>query len=118
MMTEDKEQTLELLIRAKYPIIYIVSAEERRVEELLRSVAARRHKQLFGWTLTEGVADISTLKPIVVDGGAREPLQVLDVIASSRESAIFVLKDFHPFLDNARLPLENAVVVRLPTPAN
>lgn len=111
-MTEDKEQTLELLIRAKYPIIYIVSAEERRVEELLRSVASRRHKQLFGWTLTEGVADISTLKPIVVDGGAREPMQVLDAIASSRESAIFVLKDFHPFLDNARLPLENAVVVR------
>jgi SpoVK/Ycf46/Vps4 family AAA+-type ATPase len=112
MMTEDKEQALELLIRAKYPIIYIVSAEERRVEELLRSVASRRHKQLFGWTLTEGVADISTLKPLVVDGGAREPLQVLEAIAHSRESAIFVLKDFHPFLDNARLPLENAVVVR------
>jgi SpoVK/Ycf46/Vps4 family AAA+-type ATPase len=111
MTTDDKEQALELLIRAKYPILYIVSAEERRVEELLREVAARRHKQLFSWTITEGVADISTLKPIVVDGGAREPLQVLEVIASSRDSAIFVLKDFHPFLDNARL-LENAVVVR------
>ncbi len=111
-MVADKEEMLELLIRAKYPLLYIISAEERRVEELLRAVAARRHKQLFSWTVTEGIMDISTPKPVSVNGGARDPLQMLDAIATSKESAIFVLKDLHPFLDPARAPLENAVVIR------
>lgn len=111
-MSDNSQETLELLIRAKYPILYIISAEERRIEDLLRHVAAQRHKRLFAWTITEGLADIATAKPVVVDGGAREPLYVLDAIAAAKEPAIFVLKDFHPFLDTARHPVENAVVVR------
>ena len=31
---------LEVLIRAKYPLIYLLSWEERRVEVMLRQVAA------------------------------------------------------------------------------
>ncbi len=111
-MSENAQETLELLVRAKYPILYILSAEERRIEELLRHVASQRHKRLFAWTITEGLADIATLKPVIVDGGAREPLQALETIAGSKEPAIFVLKDFHPFLDTSRHPAENAVVVR------
>jgi len=111
-MLPDKEQTLELLIRAKYPLLYIISSEERRVEELLRAVAARRHKQLFSWTVTDGIADISTPKSVSINAGARDPLQMLDAIGNSKESAIFVLKDLHPFLDTTRAPLENAIVIR------
>src|SRR5689334_19987156 len=100
-MSQDKEQELELFIRAKYPILSIVSAEERRVEEMLRRVAARRHKRLLGWTVTEGLQDISTVKAVMVDATVRDPLQVLEAVADSRESAIFVLKDFHPFMDTS-----------------
>ena len=94
-MLPDKEHTLELLIRAKYPLLYIVSSEERRIEEMLRGVAARRHKQLFSWTVTDGIADISTPKPVSVNGGARDPLQMLEAIGGSKESAIFVYRLTH-----------------------
>jgi SpoVK/Ycf46/Vps4 family AAA+-type ATPase len=113
-MAQDKIQELDTLIRAKYPILYILSSEERRIEELLRQVASLRRKKLFGWTVTEGIQDFSLPQPTVVDGNAREPLQALDYIADSKESAIFVLKDFHSYIDDSRLPLdgERALIIR------
>lgn len=113
-MAQDKVQELETLIRAKYPILYILSAEERRVEEILRHVAGLRNKKLLGWTVTEGIQDLSLAKPSVVDTNAREPLQVLDHIAASKEAAIFVLKDFHSYIADTRLPLEpeRALLIR------
>ena len=101
-MNADREHELEVLIRARYPIIYIVSWEERRVEESLRQVAARRKKKLYGWTVTKGVVSLDSLKPVGVDPTAKDPVQALEYVASSRDSAIFVLKDFHPFLDEMR----------------
>jgi len=41
---------LNILTRAKYPIIYIVCWEERRIEDMLRQVALDRRKKLYGWT--------------------------------------------------------------------
>ncbi len=113
-MVQNKVQELETLIRAKYPILYICSAEERRVEELLRQVAGRRRKKLLGWTVTEGIQDLTLPKASEVDKEARDALQVLDHIASSKEAAIFLLKDFHPYIDDSRLPLdpERATVIR------
>jgi SpoVK/Ycf46/Vps4 family AAA+-type ATPase len=111
-MNADREHELEVLIRARYPIIYIVSWEERRVEESLRQVAARRRKKLYGWTVTKGVVSLDSLKPVGVDPTAKDPVQALEYVASSRDSAIFVLKDFHPFLDEMRSSPNNAVVAR------
>jgi hypothetical protein len=73
-MNADREQELEVLIRARYPILYIVSWEERRVEESLRQVAARRKKKLYGWTVTKGVVSLDSLKPVGVDPTAKDPV--------------------------------------------
>lgn len=111
-MADQNASELEILIRAKYPVIYLLSSEERRVEDLLRRVAARRHKRLIGWTVTAGFHDLSTPRSVPVAPDVRDPLRALDYIASAEDSAIFVLKDFHPYLDTQRLPLENAITVR------
>nr|WP_290665482.1 AAA family ATPase [Ardenticatena sp.] len=109
---QNTHEELETLIRAKYPILYIWATEERRVEDILRDVAARRHKHLYGWTMTEGVVDLLTPKPVPVAPRVREPLHVLDYVDASDDAAIFVLKDFHPFIDSQRFPLETAATVR------
>ncbi len=103
---------LNILTRAKYPIIYIVSWEERRIEDMLRQVAIERRKKLYGWTLTNGITplDVSPVSP--VDPATRDPLAALDFVAQSQEAAIFVLKDFHPFLDDSRGGADHPVVVR------
>ena len=43
---------IEILVRSKYPILYIVSWEERRIEAALQSIAADLNRKLHVWTLT------------------------------------------------------------------
>lgn len=92
--TVDKE--LETLIRARYPIIYIVSWEEIRVENALREIARERGKKIFFWTITQGMV----LNPAHRDSATRDPLAALDFVMDSRDQALFVLKDYHAFIND------------------
>ncbi len=107
-----RAEELDLLIRAKYPILYIISWEERRIEQLLQQVAARRRKALYGWTITDGLHPLDGSAPPAGDDLTRDPLQALEEIAASREAAVFVLKDFHPFLDAYHPHPQRAVILR------
>ncbi|MBC8101707.1 MAG: AAA family ATPase [Cytophagales bacterium] len=85
------EVELETLIRARYPIIYVVSWEERRVEETLREICQRRGKKMVVWTATTGLGG---------NTAAREPVAALDQIMGAPDQSVFVLKDFHPFISD------------------
>ena len=41
---------LETLIRARYPILYLITSEEMRVQNILVEIAAKRQKKVFEWT--------------------------------------------------------------------
>jgi SpoVK/Ycf46/Vps4 family AAA+-type ATPase len=97
-MFVNQTEELELLIKARYPLIYIVSWDERRIEGMLRDIAAERRKRLFAWTVTEGILAIDTVQPTPVDPTAVSPMHALEHVVESREAAIFVFKDFHKFL--------------------
>ena len=45
---------LNIYVRARYPLLYIVTWEEERAEQLLRRAAADRSKAIYVWTQTEG----------------------------------------------------------------
>jgi SpoVK/Ycf46/Vps4 family AAA+-type ATPase len=66
---------------------------------------------LYAWTVTTGVMAIDTVRPTEVDPGAQSALQVLTHIEHSREAALYLLKDFHPFLGAPQV-LPDPVVVR------
>jgi SpoVK/Ycf46/Vps4 family AAA+-type ATPase len=108
----DRREEVSLLIRARYPILYVISWEERRIEEILREVARERRKQLYGWTVTDGIQPLDDYDGPPFDPGTTHPLRALEYVAGSRESAIFVLKDFHPYLDEQRGTPEYPVIVR------
>jgi hypothetical protein len=110
-MTTSRAAELEVLIRAKYPLIYVLSWEERRVQAMLGDIAARRKKRLFTWTVTDGIVAIDTVRPTPVDPNATSPLSALEYIEHSRNAAIFVLKDLHLFLQDARM-LDTIVLIR------
>jgi SpoVK/Ycf46/Vps4 family AAA+-type ATPase len=103
------------LIRAKYPLLYLLSWEERRVEEMLRRVAAGRKKRLFSWTVTEGLVAIDTVRPTPVDPSATMPLKALEYAAQSREPAIFCFKDLHLFMQvdgtSPQIPGMDAIIL-------
>src|SRR5437763_1845730 len=85
---------METLIRARYPLIYVVSWEEKRVEDALRTIARERGKKLNIWTVTQGFAGVAGQR----DHTTREPLVALDYVMNSPDQAIFLLKDFHAFI--------------------
>ena len=94
---------IETLIRARYSIIYIVSWEEKRVEDALHEIASSRGKKIYTWAITQGMG----INPTMRDDATRDPLSALDFVMDSRDQAIFVLKDFHSYMS------DNAVTRRL-----
>jgi len=93
-------EELDLLIRAAYPAIFVVSYEEGRVEQCLSGIIERRNNKqglnskLHVWSITEGCrCGENVLSEL--DG----PLDVLDYIQGYRESGVFLLRDFANFLN-------------------
>lgn len=91
---------IETLIRARYPILYIVSSEERRVQEAISAIAERRLKKVFEWSVSTGLVPVGTsvLSQKHRNATTKEPLAALDYVIEHVEPAIFLFKDLHPFL--------------------
>src|ERR1039458_4003109 len=91
---------LETLIRARYPILYIVSSEEMRVQELVVEIAKKRQKKVFEWSFSTGIvpAGTSIQSQKHRNAATKDPLMALDQVIEQVEPAIFIFKDFHPFL--------------------
>jgi len=91
---------LEVLIRARYPLIYIQTSEELRVIPVVMDIAARRGKKAFEWSYSTGIvlAGASIQSQKGRSGATKDPLAALDQVLEQVEPAIFVFKDFHPFL--------------------
>lgn len=84
-------QELETLIRARYPIIYLISSEEQRVEEELREVAAKLSRQMYTWSLTRGLTE----HPTQLDSATLRPIEALLSIERLPQNSVVLLKDFH-----------------------
>jgi ATP-dependent 26S proteasome regulatory subunit len=91
---------IEILIRARYPILYVITSEEMRVQKVLVEIAARRQKKVFEWTYSSGIvpAGASIQSQKGRNPATKEPLAALDLVIDQVEPAIFLFKDFHPFL--------------------
>src|SRR5262249_61275859 len=98
---------LEVLIRARYPIIYVVSWEEERVEQRLSAIAISRNKQLYVWTYTQGITKFGAQPQRTKSGTGTtsDPLAALDAVMAQVDPAIYLFKDFHPFTEENRANL-------------
>jgi ATP-dependent 26S proteasome regulatory subunit len=91
---------LETLIRARYPILYIITSEEMRVQSLVLEIARKRQKKVFEWSYSTGIVPAGTSIQSQKHRNAptKDPLVALDQVIEQVEPAIFLFKDFHPFL--------------------
>jgi ATP-dependent 26S proteasome regulatory subunit len=94
------EAEIDTLIRARYPILYIITSEEMRVQNMLVELAGKRQKKVFEWTSSSGIvpAGTSIQSQKSRNPATKEPLAALDLVIEQVEPAIFLFKDFHPFL--------------------
>ncbi len=91
---------LEVLIRARYPLIYVISWEERRLLKYISKIASRLDKKVFEWSITTGLvpAGTSIQSQKHRDTATEDPLVALDNVIQHVDPALYVFKDFHPFL--------------------
>ncbi len=108
-------QELETLIRARYPIIYVVTSEEMRVQKLMAEVATRRSKKVFEWSYSTGLVPYGTSIQSQKHRNAptRDPILALDQVIEQVDPAVFIFKDFHPFLTTKGNSNSFAVVRKL-----
>ena len=94
------QKEIETLIRARYPILYVVSSEEMRVQNMVVEIAQARQKKVFEWSYTTGIVPAGTSIQSQKNRNAatKDPLTALDQVIEQVEPAIFIFKDFHPFL--------------------
>lgn len=96
-------QEIETLIRARYPIIYIVSPEETRVQAVVAAIGGRQQKRVFEWSCTQGLVNAGTSIQVAKHrtSASKDPLVALDQVIDHVEPAIFLFKDLHPHLTKA-----------------
>ena len=93
-------QEIEVLIRARYPLLYILTNEETRVRELIRDIATGRQKRVYEWSYCTGVvpAGTSIQSQKGRNPATKDPLQALEQVIEQVEPAVYIFNDFHPFL--------------------
>jgi SpoVK/Ycf46/Vps4 family AAA+-type ATPase len=104
----DRQRDLELILRSRMPIIVIETRDESRMLDLLRDItmtqAGDGYQPLFRWTVTDGLQRLDIeLEPQLHNA---EPPDVLRHIRAVSKPGIYVLLDFHHYL-------QDPVIIRL-----
>jgi len=102
----------ELLLRARYPLIYIPTLEEERVEAAIAQSAKHLgNRAVYTWDFVDGYQG----NPNDAGFGRRNPLQALELIEKlpATAPAVLVLRDFHRFLDDVAIARKLRNLARL-----
>jgi SpoVK/Ycf46/Vps4 family AAA+-type ATPase len=90
-------ESIDLMIRAHYPLLYIVAAEEEPIDQVLDQVSqlTKPHRQLLTWDIARGWNDTGNDKNALMAALVRIAKETQD---SPRSATIYLLRDPHPFL--------------------
>ena len=97
--TESPLQDLEAIIRSHTALVAVESNEEPQVVRMVRQIGQRLQLKTFRWTITEG---LQAFDPC--DQPSKSVLksqELLNYIRTDGQNCLFVLLDFHPYLQDA-----------------
>lgn len=88
------------LIRSRNPLLWIVTREEERGEDGILEACRLAEYSCRFWDCATGLT-----KPdgSAIDAGLNDSIEMLKRIGSNRERAVYVLRDFHAWLDPVTL---------------
>lgn len=97
---------LELHLKARTPLLYVVSAEEERFQQELEQACIRERRKLFVHTITEGLQNAAFMKDGFRLSGKRgpdrslkDPMALLEHVKTAPENhGVFLLADFPDLL--------------------
>jgi AAA+ superfamily predicted ATPase len=93
----DALEQIDLLVRSRYALLYLLSHEERRVEARLRDISEAGGFALYAWRSTRGLSGPDG--QVLPD--SLSPEAALGVVVESSEPAFFLFFDFHVALQRS-----------------
>ena len=105
-------EEFKLLLRARYPLIYIATHEEERVETAIKEEAANQgNRPVYTWDFVDGYqGNIND-----AGFGKRNPLQALEFVEKILPTApaVLILRDYHRFLEDVAIARKLRNLARL-----
>ncbi len=104
---------IDLLLRAKYSLLYLVSVEEEPVEIALHQVATRHvpKRRLLFWDIVRGWSDNGADKGSVMAALMR--IGKLEPHRPDADNVIYVLRDLHPILKHPEFERHSPIIREL-----
>lgn len=101
----DPREQLEVLIKARYPLLYVASWEEARVMDDLCAIAQRLGKRVYEWTITHGIVPYRRAVERRPEGrkGTKDPIVALREVLEYDEPSLFAFKDFHSYMKETQV---------------
>lgn len=98
-------EQLSILIKAQYPLIYLVTSEEERAEQSIANLAqGKSPKRLYVWTVTRGMVEYGEPRSVTQHNTLSPEAAIEWVIRQPpKEGAIYIFKDLHPFYNSATI---------------
>src|SRR5258708_3874330 len=99
LTTESPLRDLAAIIRSRTPLIAVESNEEPQIVRMVRQIGQKFQLKTYRWTVTEGLVAFEPYdqpQQCVV-----KSQEVLSYIKNSASYSLFVLLDFHPYLQDS-----------------
>ena len=94
------KEELNILVKAQYPLIYLITPEEERAEEAIARIAKdnTEYKRVFVWTVTRGMVEYGQPRQ-GTQHNTVSPEAAIEWTIRQKEGGIYIFKDLHPFID-------------------
>ncbi|HUP97981.1 MAG TPA: AAA family ATPase [Usitatibacter sp.] len=92
-----QQEELRLLLRSRFPIILVETAEEQRFHQLIENIANLDETALFTWSVVRGLSGQRVGSTVV---GTRALGDAISHLVKSPQNGIFVFFDAQPHLDH------------------
>jgi MoxR-like ATPase len=99
LSTESPLRDLEVIIRSRTPLIAVESNEEPQIVRMVRQIGQRQQIKAYRWSVTEGMQAFEPCDQ--PQAAVHKSLELLNYIKSDARHCLFVLLDFHPYLQDA-----------------
>src|SRR5580765_1909801 len=98
LLTESPQRDLEAIIRSRTPLIAVESNEEPQIVTMIRQIGQHLQLTAFRWSVTEG---LQAFEPgDQPQQSVVKSQETLSYIKTSSKRSLFVLLDFHPFMQD------------------
>ena len=94
-------EQFDTYIRSRFTLIVVVTPEEERAIEVVKTVCEQRNRTCLSWDVADGFVVLTGRSSI--DLKCRDPLVALDLMekaSADNSGVLFVCKDFHDFWAN------------------